>query len=113
MHGMLHVLLSLDLKNATEQRDDFYKKLAGIEFVKVRGVDTVWVRPMKITPSQETIDDLIRSMHTILKDTTERLEIEKISYVLQMGNTAPIGVVVEKVRGNYQVDEFDPAIKTD
>lgn len=110
---MLHVLLSLDLKNATEQRDDFYNKLAGIEFVKVRGVDTVWVRPMKITPSQETIDDLIRSMHTILKDTTERLEIEKISYVLQMGNTAPIGVVVEKVRGNYQVDEFDPAIKTD
>lgn len=110
---MLHVLLSLDLKNATEQRDDFYKKLAEIKFVKVYGVDAVWVNPMRVTPSQETIDDLIRSMHTILKDTTERLKIDKISYVLQMGNTAPIGVVIERVRGAYRVDEFDPAVKTD
>lgn len=111
---MIHILLSLDLKNAEpQQRDAFYKKLVETEFIKLRGVDTVWAYPFPKAPVQEVIDKAVPIIRTMLKETVEELEIQKISYILQMGNTAPIGVVVEKVRGNYHVDEFDPTVAAD
>lgn len=110
---MIHIFLSLDLRNANEQRDAFYNKLGAVNFIKVDGVDTVWILPMNITPTQERIDEVAGYIHTVLKDTVKKLDIERISYVLQMGNTPPTRVVVEKVRGTYRVDEFDPAVKID
>ncbi|MGY2964649.1 hypothetical protein ACVWZP_005598 [Pseudomonas sp. TE36184] len=111
---MIHILLSLDLKNADpQQRDAFYKKLVENEFIKLRGVDTVWAYAFPRAPVQEVIDKVVRVTHLMLKEAVEDLEIQKVSYILQMGNTAPIGIVVEKVRGNYHVDEFDPTVAAD
>lgn len=110
---MIHIMLSLDLKNADEQRDDLYKKLKAVNFIKVDGVDTVWVFPLKVSDTQEKIDEYAGAIHTILRSTVEKLDIEKISYVLQMGNTPPTRIVVEKVRGIYRVNEFDPAVNAD
>ncbi|MHC5132004.1 hypothetical protein ACYSTU_12755 [Pseudomonas glycinis] len=107
---MIHIMLSLDLKNADEQRDDLYKKLRAVHFIKVDGVDTVWVLPMNVSNTQQRIDELAGSIHEILRSTVEKLDIQRISYVLQMGNTPPTRIVVEKVRGIYKVNEFDPAV---
>lgn len=106
---MIHVMLSLDLANAEQQRDAFNKALADEGFIKLTGVNTVWTYTFPNEPEQRLIDQAARVIRDYLRDLVEELGIEKVSYVAEIGNSSPVGAVIEKIRGAYKVEDYDPA----
>lgn len=108
---MIRVMLSLDLIDAEDERNDFYGALADDGWKKAKSVDTVWLK--KFT-SYTTLDEAsslkLRNeiANSIIKPATE-LEIKQVFYVAQLGNDAVISRVVEKRNGTilaYAQDLF-------
>jgi hypothetical protein len=114
MLGMIHVTLSLDLKNATkQQRDAFDGALKDEAFVKLTGVDTVWVFAFPNEPTESAIVEASGVIQRFLKEVVEELKIEKITYVLQIGNSPPVGAEIEDIYGTHKARDFDPTVIAD
>lgn len=103
---MIHTMLSLDLKDAKPQRYSFDKKMKEEGFHKLANVDTVWAHSVEGYAGKEGL--IARAFKQFLKDLVTELEIPAISYVVQIGNTVPLGVRIEKVNGIYRVQDFEP-----
>ncbi|WP_426215312.1 hypothetical protein [Pseudomonas sp. DWRC2-2] len=103
---MLYVMLSLDLSGAENQRYAFNQQLEVEGFQKLTNVDTVW------TTSIEGYDDkeglVARGFKKFFKDTAVKFEIPKLTYVVQIGNSEALGVLIELRYGAYEIEDFDP-----
>jgi len=104
---MLYVMLSADLSSAEKQRYDFNLKLKGEGFNKLANVDTVWAKSLEGYHNKEGL--VASGLKQLLKKFAIELEIPKLTYVVQIGNNAPLGVIIEDYRGTYRVEDFDPA----
>jgi len=100
--GMVHVLVSLDLTNAPKKRYDFDKYLADNDWKKLAGVDTVWAIefPQYTQVSFVAIKDKVGG---VLLNVAKELEMERIDYVVQIGNAEVISRYVVKKNGNYGI----------
>lgn len=101
---MLHVMLSLDISKAEEDRYDFYKCLQEYGWEKVSNVDTVWRRDF---PSRSTDSISVLATAGMISEemilAAKKLELEKIKYVAQVGNSEAYSRVVEKRFETYGV----------
>jgi len=109
---MLQVMLSVDLSQGEKQRPDFNKELLEAGFIKLSNVDTVWglTVPGNVESKTKEAELVIRKR---LKTIVANLEIPKISFVAQIGNNKPVGAVIEKIHGTYEVEEFNPMLSVD
>lgn len=98
---MIKVMLSLDIKNAKDNRPEFNRHLAGAGWKKVQNVDTVWLKNFAeyTTLDKLSLKNLRSEIATPLINAHKELKLEKIYYVAQLGNTATISRVVEKRDG--------------
>ncbi|QRK81878.1 MULTISPECIES: hypothetical protein [Pseudomonas] len=89
---MTHVTLSLDFENANAVRKKAYKFLAEEEWVKLDSVDTVWV--IDYPEYNYNYSDDVRKIHyniaKTLKQCAKDLDIERINYIVQVGDRLAI-----------------------
>lgn len=107
---MIYAIVSLDLANAKEERTDFNNYLTTKKWDKLGKVDTVWA--VKYPSATElSFDVLVADIRADLEGAAKELELEKVTYVAQIGNTRAIGRYIVRERGVYKYGEFDPYIK--
>jgi hypothetical protein len=89
---MTHVTLSLDFENANAVRKKAYKFLAEEEWVKLESVDTVWAidYPEFDYNYPPDLRKILYNIAKTLKQCAEDLEIERINYIIQIGDRAAI-----------------------
>lgn len=100
---MIKVMLSLDLIDVVDERDDFYAALADAGWKKARNVDTVWLKDFSSYTS--TDEDSLKNLRneiarSIIKPAKE-LKIQQVFYVAQLGNKEVISRLVEERSGQY------------
>lgn len=95
---MIRVLLSLDLIESEDQRDDFYELLKSKNWFKTEGVDTVWTIGYPKRDPEKTADyKAVRDrLANVLIEAATKLNLEKIFYVAQLGNYEVIARSIEK-----------------
>lgn len=99
---MIKVMLSLDLINVVDERDDFYAALASDGWKKVRNVDTVWLKDFPhFTSTEESLARLRNEIAKSIIKPTKELRIKQVFYVAQLGNSEAISRVVEKRTDQY------------
>lgn len=101
---MIRVLLSLDLIDSEDQRDDFYAFLKKKKWQKTNDVDTVWtLQYSKLDPEEDANYRKIKDniANTFIEVATE-LNLKKIRYVAQLGNHEVIARVVRKEENKYK-----------
>ncbi|WP_236190200.1 hypothetical protein [Pseudomonas pharyngis] len=106
---MIRVLLSLDLIDSEDQRDELYEILKKKNWQKTKDVDTVWTLGYtKLDPSKES--DFVKIKNNItstLITASKNLKLKKIYYVAQLGNNEVIARVIKKVDGEYKAFKRD------
>ncbi len=89
---MTHVTLSLDIENANAVRKKAYKFFAEEEWVKLDSVDTVWV--IEYPEYNFNYSEDVRKIHyniaKTLKQCAKDLDIERINYMIQVGDRQAI-----------------------
>ncbi|GFM68059.1 hypothetical protein PSCICJ_41770 [Pseudomonas cichorii] len=101
---MIKVLLSLDLIESEDQRDDFYEHLKEQNWLKTKDVDTVWtIKFPNANPDNEEHYKSIRDkIARVLIDAATALKLKKIYYVAQLGNHEVISREISKIDGTYK-----------
>ena len=104
---MLHVMVSVDLKEAGDKRNDFNAILKGWVWHKLENVDTVWSFNV---PKWEQIN-----YDTAKKYVTDKLlaaakesKLEEVTAVAQIGNAVSFGHQIVKKNGSYVSADFNP-----
>ena len=98
---MIRVMLSLDLIDVVDERNDFYGALADDGWKKAKNVDTVWLKKFtSYTTLDEESSQKLRNeiANSVIKPAAE-FKIKQIFYVAQLGNDSVISRVVEKRDG--------------
>jgi hypothetical protein len=108
---MIKVMLSLDLTNAKDNRPDLYSALEVAGWKKAQNVDTVWLKDFsKYTNlDDQALTNIKNDIAIPLVKAHKSLELDKIYYVAQIGNSLVISRVVEKRNGDvlaYPQDVF-------
>ncbi|WP_444447886.1 hypothetical protein [Pseudomonas kurunegalensis] len=101
---MIKVLLSLDLIDSEDQRDDFYDFLKAKKWQKTNDVDTVWtLLYTKLNPEKDEAYNKIKNniAKTLIEAATE-FKLKKVRYVAQLGNHEVIARVVRKEDNKYK-----------
>lgn len=108
--NMTHVTLSLDFENANAVRKKAYKFLAEKEWVKLDSVDTVWA--IEYPEFNYKLPGDVRKIHydiaKTLKQCAKDLEIERINYIIQVGDR---GAFQRQVTCKYGVAEEKAYVK--
>ncbi len=101
---MIRVLLSLDLIDSEDQRDDFYELLKEQNWLKTKDVDTVWtIRfPNANAEKDEHYISLKDKIARTLIDAATELKLKKIYYVAQIGNKEVIARSIVKEDNKYK-----------
>lgn len=101
---MIRVLLSLDLIESEDQRDDFYEFLKEQNWLKTNDADTVWtIKFQNANPSKEDDYKSLRNkIARTLIDAATDFKLKKIYYVAQLGNHEVIAREISKVDGKYK-----------
>ncbi|CAG8870112.1 hypothetical protein [Pseudomonas fluorescens] len=101
---MIRVLLSLDLIDSEDQRDDFYAFLKDKNWKKTKDVDTVWtIQYSKANPdTDESYKDVKYNIATTLIEAATEFKLKKIYYVAQLGNHEVIARSITKEDGKYK-----------
>ncbi|MEE5172963.1 hypothetical protein V2K54_04560 [Pseudomonas alliivorans] len=104
MLQMIRVLLSLDLIDSEDQREDFYKFLKSKVWFKTKDVDTVWtIRYPKADPEKDSAYAAVKlNIKNTLIEAATKFKIKKIRYVAQIGNKEYIAKSVMKDGNEYQ-----------
>ncbi|MDT3310607.1 hypothetical protein PkoCFBP13504_09720 [Pseudomonas koreensis] len=105
---MLHVLVSLDLKEADASvRTDFNAFLADVKWAKLGDVDTVWSFHIKDweqshhdSTKQYVVDQLMKAAKTF--------KLKQISIVAQIGNAKAVGHKITLKNGVHTGADFNP-----
>lgn len=107
---MIRVMLSLDLKNATDaQREDFNTALADNAWLKLQDVDTVWFKRFKnIKDDDDGAKEVRNSIAKDIKNAAAKAKIQKVTYVAQLGNRDAIGRIAAKADGKYGITHYNP-----
>lgn len=107
---MINVMLSLDLKDAKDERDEFNAFLKDLKWKKLGHVDTVWCieYPQYNQADQTHVDFTKGNISKILLAAAEKLQLVKITYVAQIGNVEVIGRVIRKDAGVYKLFTYSP-----
>lgn len=101
---MIRVLLSLDLIDSEDQRDDFYAFLRAKKWQKTNDVDTVWtIKYPNANPDKKEDYEALRNKiaKTLIEAATE-FKLKKIYYVAQLGNYEVIARVIRKEDSKYK-----------
>lgn len=102
---MIRVLLSLDLIESEDKRDDLYDVLEEKNWKKAKDIDTVWTLtyPKLNHENTEDFKKIKRNIASTFKKAAKDLKIKEIYYVAQLGNKEVIARVIRKVDGEYTV----------
>ncbi|MEE4232348.1 hypothetical protein V2I85_12300 [Pseudomonas viridiflava] len=101
---MIRVLLSLDLIDSEDQREDFYDFLKEQKWCKTKDVDTVWtIRYPNTDHEKDSAHTAVKQniKKTLIKAAT-KFKLKKIRYVAQIGNKEYIAKSVMKDGDEYQ-----------
>ncbi|MCH7420701.1 hypothetical protein [Pseudomonas mosselii] len=101
---MIRVLLSLDLIDSEDQRDDFYEFLRSKSWFKTKDVDTVWtINYGKSDPDDEDAYTRIKKrVKSVLIEAATEFKLKKIYYVAQIGNKEVVARSIMKDDGEYK-----------
>ncbi|MGY4815706.1 hypothetical protein ACVNP3_07135 [Pseudomonas chlororaphis subsp. piscium] len=101
---MIRVLLSLDLIDSEDQRDDFYDFLRSKNWFKTKDVDTVWtITYSKSDPEKAEVYTAIKKrIASVLIEGATEFKLKKIYYVAQIGNKEFIARSVKKDGNEYK-----------
>ncbi|RZO10658.1 hypothetical protein EKG40_03565 [Pseudomonas moorei] len=101
---MTYVTLSLDFKNANAVREKAYDFFAEEQWEKLENVDTVWMieYPSRYYNDSEDVRKIHYNIASTLKKCAKDLDIERINYIIQVGNRKPIQRQVVYQHGEYK-----------
>ncbi|MDQ0739685.1 hypothetical protein QF045_002545 [Pseudomonas sp. W4I3] len=101
---MIRVLLSLDLIDSEDQRDDFYDFLKSKKWFKTKDVDTVWtINYGKADPEKDEAYKAIKKrLASVLVEAATEFKLKKIYYVAQIGNKEFIARSIKKDGNEYK-----------
>ncbi|CRM19117.1 hypothetical protein [Pseudomonas sp. 8 R 14] len=101
---MIKVLLSLDLIDSEDKRDEFYELLRDENWFKTNDVDTVWTLnfPNRDPENDEDYKGVRDRIANVLIKAATDLKLKKIYYVAQLGNHEFIARQISKVDGQYK-----------
>lgn len=101
---MIRVLLSLDLIDSEDQREDFYEFLKGKVWFKTADVDTVWtIRYPKADADKDAAYTAVKqNIKTTLIEAATEFKLKKIYYVAQIGNKEYIAKSIMKDGTEYK-----------
>ncbi|MCX2708351.1 MULTISPECIES: hypothetical protein [unclassified Pseudomonas] len=101
---MIRVLLSLDLIDSEDQRDNFYDFLKAKKWQKTKDVDTVWtIRYPNSDPEKDAAYENIKlNIKTTLIEAATEFKLKKIRYVAQIGNKQYIAKSIMKEGNEYK-----------
>lgn len=107
---MIRVMLSLDLIDSEDQRDDLYELIEKQNWKKLNDVDTVWTLtyPKHDHEDEERLTKIKNYIASFFKTSAKELKIKELYYVAQLGNKEVISRVVRKVDGEYKAFIREP-----